>query len=97
MLTAFLHCRPLAYYWDRSIPNGYCVNDNLIGYSITGANIVTDLVVLVMPIPWLWGMNMTVPKRMAVVGLFILGSLYVHTPTLLHSIPQLISIPSERH
>ncbi|KAL8751681.1 MAG: hypothetical protein Q9184_005993 [Pyrenodesmia sp. 2 TL-2023] len=74
MLTAFLHCRPLAYYWDRSIPNGYCVNDNLIGYSITGANIVTDLVVLVMPIPWLWGMNMTVPKRVAVVGLFILGS-----------------------
>ncbi|KAL8922146.1 MAG: hypothetical protein Q9208_005341 [Pyrenodesmia sp. 3 TL-2023] len=74
MLTAFLHCRPFAYYWDRSIPNGYCVNDNLIGYSITGANIVTDLVVLVMPIPWLWGMNMTVPKRMAVVGLFILGS-----------------------
>ncbi|KAL8717923.1 MAG: hypothetical protein Q9225_004887 [Loekoesia sp. 1 TL-2023] len=74
MLTAFLHCRPLAYYWDRSIPNGHCVNDNLIGYTITSVNIATDLVVLVLPIPWLWGMNMGVPKRMAVVGLFVLGS-----------------------
>ncbi|KAL9597518.1 MAG: hypothetical protein Q9179_004236, partial [Wetmoreana sp. 5 TL-2023] len=74
MLTAFLHCRPLAYYWDRSIPNGHCVNDLLIGYAITSVNIVADLVVLVLPIPWLWGMNMAVPKRMAVVGLFVLGS-----------------------
>ncbi|KAL8947284.1 MAG: hypothetical protein Q9222_006421, partial [Ikaeria aurantiellina] len=74
MLTAFLHCQPLAYYWDRSIPGGHCVNDNLIGYAITSVNIVTDLVVLILPIPWLWGMNMAVPKRMAVVGLFILGS-----------------------
>ncbi|KAL8810886.1 MAG: hypothetical protein Q9200_002234 [Gallowayella weberi] len=74
ILTSFLHCRPFAYYWDRSIPGGYCVNDNLIGYTITSFNIVTDLVVLVLPIPWLWGMNMAVPKRMAVVGLFVLGS-----------------------
>ncbi|KAL9048080.1 MAG: hypothetical protein Q9206_006257 [Seirophora lacunosa] len=74
MLTAFLHCRPLAYYWDRSIPNGYCVDEHLIGFTITSVNIVTDLVVLVLPIPWLWGMNMAVPKRMAVVGLFLLGS-----------------------
>ncbi|KAL8931271.1 MAG: hypothetical protein Q9211_007094, partial [Gyalolechia sp. 1 TL-2023] len=77
MLTAFLQCRPLAYNWDRSIPNGHCVNGNVIGYAITSVNIVTDLVVLVLPIPWLWGMNMAVPKRMAVVGLFVLGSLYV--------------------
>ncbi|KAL8677798.1 MAG: hypothetical protein Q9186_005805 [Xanthomendoza sp. 1 TL-2023] len=74
MLTAFLHCRPFAYYWDRSIPGGHCVNDNLIGYTITSFNIVTDLIVLILPIPWLWGMNMAVPKRMAVVGLFVLGS-----------------------
>ncbi|KAI4269949.1 MAG: hypothetical protein L6R38_007281 [Xanthoria sp. 2 TBL-2021] len=74
MLTAFLHCRPFAYNWDRSIPNGHCVNDNLIGYTITSINIVGDLVVLILPIPWLWGMNMAVPKRMAVVGLFVLGS-----------------------
>ncbi|KAL8650348.1 MAG: hypothetical protein Q9210_003872 [Variospora velana] len=78
MLTAFLHCHPLAYYWDRSIPNGYCVDEHLIGYTITSVNIATDLIVLILPIPWLWGMNMTVPKRMAVVSLFILGSLYVH-------------------
>ena len=77
MLTAFLHCRPFAYNWDRSIPNGHCVDDNLVGYTITSINIVGDLVVLILPIPWLWGMNMAVPKRMAVVGLFVLGSLYV--------------------
>ncbi|KAL8667558.1 MAG: hypothetical protein Q9168_007229 [Polycauliona sp. 1 TL-2023] len=74
MITAFLHCRPFAYNWDRSIPGGHCSNDKLVGYTITSINIVTDLVVLVLPIPWLWGMNMAVPKRMAVVCLFVLGS-----------------------
>ncbi|KAL8854497.1 MAG: hypothetical protein Q9221_000768 [Calogaya cf. arnoldii] len=74
MLTAFLHCRPFAYNWDKSIRNGHCVNDKTVGYTITSINIIGDLVVLILPIPWLWGMNMAVPKRMAVVGLFVLGS-----------------------
>ena len=77
MLTAFLHCQPFEYYWDRSIPGGHCVDDLLIGYTLTSVNIGTDLIVLVLPIPWLLGMNMAVPKRLAVVGLFVLGSLYV--------------------
>ncbi|KAI4162877.1 MAG: hypothetical protein LQ342_003594 [Letrouitia transgressa] len=76
MLTAFLHCRPLAYYWDRSIPNGYCTNDNLIGYTITSVNIVTDVIVLLMPLPWLWGLQLNLTKRLAIIGLFVLGSLY---------------------
>ncbi|KAL9607322.1 MAG: hypothetical protein Q9167_007756, partial [Letrouitia subvulpina] len=74
MLTAFLHCRPLAYYWDRSIPNGYCTNDNLIGYTITSVNIVTDVIVLLMPLPWLWGLQLNLAKRLAIIGLFVLGS-----------------------
>lgn len=86
MLTAFLHCRPLAYYWDRSIPKGYCTNDNLIGYSITSVNIVTDVIVLLMPLPWLWGLQVNLMKRLAIIGLFVLGSLYV-----LHRSPELES------
>ena len=75
MLTAFLHCRPLAFYWDRSIPNGYCASDNVVAYSITSVDVIFDVVVLILPVPWLWGMHMPAPKRMAVIGLFILGSL----------------------
>ena len=75
MLTAFLHCRPLAYYWDRSIPNGHCSDDNLVGYSISSVGILTDVIVLLMPIPWLWRLRLDLIKRLAVIGLFVLGSL----------------------
>ncbi|KAL8866696.1 MAG: hypothetical protein Q9174_006145, partial [Haloplaca sp. 1 TL-2023] len=92
MLTAFLHCQPFEYYWDRSIPGGHCVDDLLVGYTLTSVNIGTDLIVLILPIPWLLGMNMAVPKRLAVVGLFVLGSLYVTIlPTPLRHLNQVTS------
>ena len=75
LLTAFLHCRPFAYYWNKSIVHGHCANDNVVGYSVTATELVTDLIVLVLPIPWLLRLKLTPSQRVGVIGLFFLGSL----------------------
>ena len=75
VLTGFLHCRPLAYYWDRSIPGGVCADEHVIGYSITAIDIVFSIAILILPIPWLWSSHMAPIKKLAVNLLFILGSL----------------------
>ena len=82
LLTAFLHCRPLNFYWDKSISGGVCANDNTIGYSITATELVTDIVVLILPIPWLSRLKLERRQRLAVIVLFMLGSLYVSSTPL---------------
>lgn len=82
LLTAFLHCRPLAFYWDKSIKGGVCANDNVIGYSITATELITDIVVLILPIPWLSRLKLERRHRLGVIMLFMLGSLYVFFTTI---------------
>ena len=77
LFTAFLHCRPLAFYWDKSIIDGVCANDNTIGYTITATELFTDIVVLILPLPWLSKLKLVRRQRFAVIALFMLGSLYV--------------------
>ena len=75
VLATLLQCRPLAYFWDKTIDNGYCINENSFAYGITAANVITDIVVLVLPIPWLWRLQLAPRKKLAVIGIFVLGSL----------------------
>lgn len=68
-------CKPVEYFWDKSIPNGYCHSQNTRGYGITAANFITDLAVWLLPIPWLWGLQMETSRKLAVIGMFLLGGL----------------------
>ena len=70
-------CRPVAFFWDKTIKGGTCIDENNLAYGITATNIVTDIVVLILPIPWMWGLQMPAAKKMAIVGMFLLGSLWV--------------------
>jgi len=67
-------CSPIGYFWDKSIKGGHCINENNLSYGITAANIVTDITVLVLPIPWLIHLQMKTSRKLAIGGIFILGS-----------------------
>lgn len=75
ILAVFFGCRPFRYTWDKTVPGGHCVNENAVGYGITATNIVTDIVVLVLPIPWLWKLQLETSRKLAIVGIFLLGCL----------------------
>lgn len=67
-------CTPIRAYWDRSA-GGHCLDGNLIGWMNSVGNIVTDVIVLLLPIPVVWRLNLKRGKRWAVMGVFTLGFL----------------------
>lgn len=72
ILAALLICRPVSDLWDP-VPQGYCGN-HVLSYTITGAiNIVTDVVVLLLPLPYLARLEMALYKKVVLVATFTLG------------------------
>ncbi|KAL8671650.1 MAG: hypothetical protein Q9168_003856 [Polycauliona sp. 1 TL-2023] len=67
-------CTPVSFIWDRTIQDGHCIN--LIGLArftcITG--VLTDILILTLPMPIVWNMHMKRSKKVAVSGVFLLGS-----------------------
>lgn len=76
MFSVIFACTPVNYYWDKSIPGGgHCININTLAYAITGAGFVTDISIWLLPLPYLWGLQMKLPRKLAVMGIFLLGGL----------------------
>lgn len=81
IVASFLSCRPLAYYWDKSIAGGHCINLVHVSFYITSPpDILTNFAILALPLPWLWNLQMQLQRKVVVICIFILGSLYVRTP-----------------
>lgn len=69
------NCKPIAYFWDKSIPGGHCLDTNLMGYCLGAVNTFTDVVVLLLPIPWLVRLHMDLSRKLALAGTFTIGAL----------------------
>ena len=76
IVSQFLLCTPIQYFWDKSIPGGTCININHVGFFITSPpDILTSIAILILPIPWLWGLQMQMRRKLAIGGIFLLASL----------------------
>ncbi|KAL9592091.1 MAG: hypothetical protein Q9179_007064 [Wetmoreana sp. 5 TL-2023] len=70
----FFACRPLAYQWDKSI-KGRCLDPLVVSYFLAApADIATNFALLALPIPWLWGLQMPLRRKIAITFIFVLGS-----------------------
>ena len=73
LLETFLLCQPVQFNWDKSIA-GTCEGQNT-AYLVAGiTNLLIDVFVVVMPMPMLFGLRMSLRKRLGVVGMFSLGA-----------------------
>ncbi len=66
-------CAPIAYSWDLTIPGGHCINRGAFARFTNVGNIVTDILILVMPIPIVWSLHLPKNKKIGVCLLFLLG------------------------
>lgn len=73
-----LQCIPPASIWDSNI-KGTCSNSAAQVYSGAAINILEDLVIILLPIKELKGLNLGPRKKLAVIFMFALGSLYAST------------------
>ena len=74
ILVFCLQCRPVQRIWNKFVP-GTCINAWLFFVISSAINIVTNFVVLVLPMRATWGLQLPIPQRISVMGIFMLGSL----------------------
>lgn len=74
--TVFI-CQPVAKNWIPDMP-GYCGPPSglWIGSAVPSAFI--DLLILLLPLPKIWSLQLTRVKRFGIIAVFMLGYWYVH-------------------
>lgn len=68
-------CTPVAYYYDKSIPGGMCKDQSVSGSVNGGLSLLGDICILAMPLPMIWHLQMNRRRRIALLGIFMLGGL----------------------
>ena len=75
-VVAGLQCRPFAYNWDKTIPGGSCLTHVDAWYLWASLpNIITDLVMLVLPMPVIWGLHMSKRNKIGLTLIFCTASM----------------------
>ena len=73
-ISAILQCRPVAYWWDKTIQGGVCFNVQLFFRVACVPNIVTDVMMLALPITSLMQLRLPLFKKIALCFIFLTGS-----------------------
>ncbi|PLB47125.1 hypothetical protein P170DRAFT_448802 [Aspergillus steynii IBT 23096] len=66
-------CHPLALNWDVTITHGSCIDTRTIMTVLSVANIVMDVLTLLLPVPVIMRLNMRLAQRVSVIILFSSG------------------------
>ena len=78
IITSCFSCWPVAYYWDKTIEGGHCINVLAFWFSLSSFNIVTDLAVWLLPMPVLKSLQLPRKQKISLIAVFALGGLYVN-------------------
>ena len=68
VIASLVTCRPLAYFWDKSIPNGHCADVMTFWRYVSLANLSIDIPILILPMPAIAKLQVDAGVKM---GLFI--------------------------
>jgi hypothetical protein len=72
LLVSLLQCIPLSKMWEPTKP-GRCVDYGRFGMAMACLNIATDLFLLVLPLPVVWGLQINSQKKWLVSASFVMG------------------------
>lgn len=67
-------CTPIKSFWDRDI-KGKCLDIRAVGFANSANAIVQDLIILVLPMPSLFKLQMKKWRKVAVTFMFAVGAL----------------------
>jgi hypothetical protein len=73
-----LVCTPIQRFWDGDVP-GRCVNLVAFTYFTNIFNLVTDIMIFLMPMPLIYRLRVSRQQKLALAGLFAIGFVYVHS------------------
>ncbi|KAH7418087.1 hypothetical protein BKA64DRAFT_187790 [Cadophora sp. MPI-SDFR-AT-0126] len=73
VLETFLLCRPLTFNWNPTIEGGVCGDRNTVYVSAGALNVVTDFMVMALPIPHILKLQLHWRRKVGLVIMFSLG------------------------
>lgn len=73
VLTGILECVPLEALWDPSIKDAKCINYGTLVVAAGVHNILLDFIILALPIPLVWALNMSREKKRMLIFTFAMG------------------------
>ncbi|KAF2237811.1 hypothetical protein EV356DRAFT_509699 [Viridothelium virens] len=68
-------CGPLEAFWDHISPGTICGTTELEYAIINGLNALNDLIILLLPLPAIWNLQISTQEKVQVSCIFLLGSL----------------------
>ena len=75
MVAGFVVCIPFEFLWDRTIPDGRCINIIACYRWASFMNILTDVVMLILPLPMIWKMQSSKKVKIGPTITFATGSM----------------------
>ncbi|KAJ5168789.1 uncharacterized protein N7482_004383 [Penicillium canariense] len=81
VVTAWATCVPLAKFWDPSVP-GFCFDKKALWFSNSAIHILTDVMILIYPMPVLKSLQLPKRQKFALMGVFALGGFVLITSIL---------------
>lgn len=74
---AIWQCRPIRAFWDRDIEH-VCISNHVAWLSYALINIITDFIILLLPVQQVLRLQLKIRDKVAVIMIFLLGGLYVN-------------------
>ncbi|KAF2234640.1 hypothetical protein EV356DRAFT_532690 [Viridothelium virens] len=74
VIATTLQCYPVAYQWNKSI-KGHCDNRALSFFLSSVLEVPVDFIILILPLPVVWRLKLSRPRKVLLTGIFMLGSL----------------------
>ena len=75
LIASILQCVPVAAFWDRKIKNAKCINLAEFSTSTGVTNLLTDVIILCLPMPMVWTLHTNKTQKITLTGIFLLGFL----------------------
>ena len=72
--ATMFQCTPISYFWARK-PPGRCINWVAFYRWASLPNILSDIIMLLLPVHSVWKVQVTFKQKMALSGLFLMGGL----------------------
>lgn len=78
IVSGYVNCVPVAKFWIHDLP-GSCLSFEAVWFFNASMNIATDVTLLILPMPLLVQLQLPRVQKIALIGVFGMGILYVST------------------
>lgn len=75
LFGSIFSCTPVPFFWNKDIHGGHCINLMAFWFSNASFNILSDIAIIILPIPVLKALNLPKKQKYGLILVFIMGGL----------------------